>query len=45
LPDTGAIQVFCEWPVVGISLSSLAVEVGPLLEARERVVPLWPPSA
>lgn len=45
LPDAGAIQVFCEWPVVGISLSSLAVEIGPLLEARERVVALWPTSA
>jgi hypothetical protein len=45
LPDAGAIQVFCEWPVVGIPLSSVLVDVDPLLEARERVVRLWPSSA
>ena len=42
LPESGAIQVFCEWPVVGIPLSSVELDVAPLVEARDRVVPLWP---
>lgn len=42
LPDSGAIRVFCEWPVVEIPLSSVELDVAPLVEAKARIVPLWP---
>ena len=42
LPESGTIQVFCEWPIPEISLSSIELDVAPLAAAKERVVPLWP---
>ena len=46
LPDRGTIQVFCEWPVVEIPLSTIQVDGAVLAAAAARVVPLWPaPSA
>jgi hypothetical protein len=42
LPDSGAIRIFCEWPAVDLPLSSAELDVAPLVEARERIVPLWP---
>jgi len=45
LPEAGAIQVFCEWPALGIPLTSVELDVAQLAEAKARVVPLWPPSA
>ena len=44
LPGEGSIQVFCEWPAVEIPLSSVELVVAPLVEARSRVLPLWPPG-
>jgi hypothetical protein len=41
LPESGTIQVFCEWPVPEIPLASIELDVGPLVAARARVVPLW----
>jgi hypothetical protein len=40
-PEAGAMRVFCEWPVVGISLSTVDIDVAELVGAAERVVPLW----
>jgi hypothetical protein len=45
LPESGTtIQVFCEWPVVELPLSSVELELGPLVEAKKQIVPLWPPA-
>lgn len=44
LPTAGTIRVFCEWPAVEIPLSSIELDVVPLVEAQARVVPLWPPA-
>jgi len=44
LPDSGAIRVFCEWPVLELALSSAELDVRPLVEARAHVVSLWPPG-
>jgi hypothetical protein len=42
LPEPGTIRVSCEWPLVGISLSTVEVDGASLVEAATRVVPLWP---
>ena len=41
-PDSGSMRVFCEWPVVEISLSTVDLDVAVLAGAAERVAPLWP---
>ncbi|HJU36580.1 MAG TPA: hypothetical protein VJ716_04070 [Gaiellaceae bacterium] len=46
LPQPGTIYVSCEWPLVGIPLSTVEVDGAALVEAASRVVHLWPsPSA
>ena len=40
-PGPGAMRVFCEWPIVEISLSTVDVDAAELVAAGERVVPLW----
>jgi hypothetical protein len=46
LPQPGTIRVSCEWPLVGIPLSTVEVDGAVLVEAASRVVPFWPaPSA
>ena len=42
LPESGTIQVFCEWPIPEIPLASVELDVAPLAAAKERVVSLWP---
>ena len=41
LPRPGTIRVSCEWPLVGISLSTVDVDGAPLTEAASRVLSLW----
>lgn len=36
LPESGAIAVCCEWPVVEIPLSSIELDVEPLVDAKAR---------
>ena len=42
LPPAGPIKVSCEWPVVGIALSTVEIDGAALVAAAERVVRLWP---
>jgi hypothetical protein len=42
LPEPGTIRVSCEWPLVGIALSSAEVDGAVLVEAAARALPLWP---
>ena len=45
-PEAGTMRVFCEWPVVEISLSTVDIDIAELVAAAELVVPLWrEPSA
>jgi hypothetical protein len=41
-PEAGAMRVFCEWPVLEISLSTVEINTAELLAAAERIVSLWP---
>jgi hypothetical protein len=41
LPDPGTLTISCEWPVVGIGLTTTAVDADALRSAAEQVVPLW----
>lgn len=41
-PESGALRIFCEWPVVEISLSTAEIDSAALVEAATRVLPLWP---
>lgn len=42
LPQPGAIRVSCEWPLVGISFSTIEIDAPVLVDAATRVLPLWP---
>jgi hypothetical protein len=42
LPRPGTIRVSCEWPLVGISLSTVEIDGAVLVEAATRGLPLWP---
>ena len=42
LPEPGPIHVSCEWPLVGIPLSTVEIDGAELVAAAERVVALWP---
>jgi hypothetical protein len=42
LPQPGAIRVSCEWPLVGISFSTIEIDATVLVDAATRVLPLWP---
>jgi len=42
LPEPGTIRVSCEWPIVGISLSTAEIDGAALVEAATRTLPLWP---
>ena len=42
LPQPGMIRVSCEWPLVGLSFSTAEIDGAVLVEAAERVLPLWP---
>jgi hypothetical protein len=42
LPEPGPFRVSCEWPLVGIALSTVEIDGAVLVEAATRVVPLWP---
>jgi hypothetical protein len=42
LPEPGPILVSCEWPLVGIPLSTAEIDGAELVAAAERVVALWP---
>lgn len=42
LPGPGPIRVSCEWPLVGIALSTVEIDGAELVEAATRAVPLWP---
>jgi hypothetical protein len=41
-PEPGTIRVSCEWPLVGITLSTAEIDGGALVEVAKRVRPLWP---
>jgi hypothetical protein len=41
LPQSGPIRVSCEWPLVGIALSTAEIDGAALVEAAAHVVPLW----
>lgn len=41
LPPAGPLRVSCEWPLVGIALSSVELDAGPLRDAAARSQPLW----
>jgi hypothetical protein len=41
-PGSGAMRVFCEWPIVEIPLSTGTIETGELVAAAELVAPIWP---
>jgi hypothetical protein len=41
LPEPGTIRVSCEWPLVGISLSTAEIDGAALVEAATRALPLW----
>jgi hypothetical protein len=41
LPELGTIRVSCEWPLVGISLSTVEIDGAILVEAATRVLSLW----
>lgn len=42
LPEAGTIRVSCEWPLVGIPLSTVEVDGAAIVEAAAHTVPLWP---
>lgn len=42
LPAPGTIFVSCEWPLVGITLSTVELDGAAIVEAAARTVPLWP---
>lgn len=39
-PESGALRIFCEWPVVEISLSTAEIDLAEVAAAAERVVAL-----
>ena len=42
LPDTGTLRLSCEWPIVGIPLTTVELDTAPLLEASQNANYLWP---
>jgi hypothetical protein len=42
LPEPGAIRVSCEWPLLGIPLSTVELDGAAIVDAAARAVPLWP---
>jgi hypothetical protein len=42
LPEPGPIRVSCEWPLVGIGLSTVEIDGAALVAAAASVIPLWP---
>ena len=41
LPEPGRVKVSCEWPIVGIPLTTIEFDGSALVEAAARTVPLW----
>ena len=44
LPPAGPLRIACEWPIVGIPLTTTEVDGEPLVEAARRTISLWPPG-
>jgi hypothetical protein len=42
LPPPGRLRFFAEWPALGVELSSVELDPGPILDAAERSQRLWP---
>ena len=42
LPDAGPIRLSCEWPLVGVTLSTIELDGAKPREAALRATPLWP---
>ncbi|MCO8277284.1 hypothetical protein M1L60_42580 [Actinoplanes sp. TRM 88003] len=42
LPPPGPVTFVCEWPAYGIAETRIDMDAGPILDAAERAVPLWP---
>jgi hypothetical protein len=46
LPEPGTIRISCEWPLLGLSLSTVEIDGAELVAAAARVTSLWDaPSA
>jgi hypothetical protein len=41
LPPPGPLRIWCEWPIVGVELTSTEVDATPFRAAAARVVDLW----
>lgn len=41
LPEPGRLRLSCEWPVVGIGLTTTEIDVSTLVEAAARTVSPW----
>lgn len=42
LPPAGQLKIACEWPIVGIPLTTAEVDAGRLVEAAGHSISLWP---
>jgi hypothetical protein len=42
LPQSGRLQVSCEWPVVDIVLTTIEIDGTPLVDAAQQAKALWP---